>query len=237
MNVIETGERISKEIDEKIDFNIISAVVYGSDIHSEPREGMDCNLVLVLDRIDAKTLEIIESVIKNSGAPSMAPPLLVEMSEIEGMMDSVPLSFLNILVSYQTVYGRSIFKGLSSINHEHLRAQTEQSLRENLINARRRLSRSFNTDVEVHREIDMMRGLLKRSIQLYCILKKPWLTEDREKWEAFFEDFPTDDIWLKRHHDSELRSLPVEDLRKFGFSLIDHGIKPILKKVDEMGPN
>ncbi|MGA1792659.1 MAG: hypothetical protein ACMUHM_01795 [Thermoplasmatota archaeon] len=237
MTVIEKGEKIAKEIDDKISGSVVSAVVYGTDIHSEPKEGIDCNLVLVLDRIDPGTLETIETVIKEADAPCMVSPMLVEMAEIEGMMDSVPLSFLNILVSYQTVYGRSIFKGLSSLNHEHLRAQTEQSLREYLITARRRLYRSFSNDKDMHKEIEMMRGLLKRSIQLYCIIKKPWLTEDSEKWEAFFEEFQIDDIWLKKYYESDLRKLSKEDLRKMGFSIIDHGIKPILKKVDEMGPN
>lgn len=237
MTVIEKGEKISREIDEKISGNVISAVVYGTDIHQEPKEGIDCNLVLVLDRIDSGTLEMIDKIIKSADAPCMVSPLLVEMSEIEGMMDSVPLSFLNILVSYQTVYGKSIFKGLSSLNHEHLRAQTEQSLRENLITARRRLYRSFSSEKDMFKEIEMMRGLLKRSIQLYCILKKPWLTDDGEKWEAFFEEFQIDDIWLKKYYESDLRKLSQDDLKKMGFSIIDHGIKPILKKVDEMGPN
>ncbi|MBN1389872.1 MAG: hypothetical protein JXA22_04430 [Candidatus Thermoplasmatota archaeon] len=236
MSVIETGERIAKEIDEKIDGNVVSAVVFGTDIRSEPKEGMDCNIVLILDKIDHKTLLMIDHVVKDSSDHCMITPILVEVSEIEGMMDSVPHSFLDILVSYQTVYGRSLFKGLSSINHEHLRAQIEQSLREYLFNARRRLFHTYSMGSGVVNEIEAMRALLNRSVQLYCILVKPWLTQEGEKWESFFEDFQVDEILLKGHYRSDIGSLSDEDLRKLGFSIIDQGIKPILRKIDEMGP-
>jgi len=236
MNVIEMGEMIVKEIADNIDGEIISAVVWGSDIHGELKEAMDCNLVIVFDRIDGKKLETVGSIIKEKGGSCMDAPLLVEMDEIEGMMDSVPVSFLNILMSYQTIYGRSLFKGLSSLNHEHLRAQTEQSLRENLFHARKRLYKGFSDRKNMVKEIEMMRGLLKRSIQLYCILKKPWLVNDEEKWSAFFDDFESGDIYIKKYHNSDLSSLTEDDLKKLGFSIIDHGIKPLLTFVDEIGP-
>jgi hypothetical protein len=236
MNVIEKGEMIVKEIADNIDGEIISAVVWGSDIHGELKESMDCNLVIVFDKIDGKKMETVGKIIKKSGGPCIEVPLLVEMGEIEGMMDSVPVSFLNILMSYQTIYGRSLFKGLSSLNHEHLRAQTEQSLRENLFHARRRLYKGFSNKAHMIKEIEMMRGLLKRSIQLYCILKKPWLVTDEEKWSAFFEDFESGDIYLKKYHNSDLSSLSEDELIKTGFSIIDHGIKPLLTFVDEIGP-
>jgi hypothetical protein len=236
MTILEMGEKVAKEIDKKIGGKIISAVVFGNDIHSEPHEGMDCNLVLVLDKVEYKGLEAIDKIIKDSGMKWMSTPILVEMGEIEGMMDSVPVSFLNILVSYQTVYGKSIFKGLSTINHEHLRAQTEQSLRENLFLARKRLYRAFSSEKEMAREIEMMRGLLKRSIQMYCILQKPWLTEDQEKWDAFFEEFQSEDVWLKKYYASDLKRLNKDELKKLGFSIVDFGFKPLLQKVDELGP-
>ena len=236
MTIVEIGEKIAKDIDKKIGGKIISAVVFGTDIHSEPHEGMDCNLVLVLDKVDQQALERIENVVGASGLKCMSTPILVEYGEIEGMMDSVPVSFLNILVSYQTIYGKSIFKGLSSINHEHLRAQTEQSLRENLFLARKRLYRAFSAKKDMVMEIEMMRGLLKRSIQMYCILQKPWLTEDQEKWDAFFEEFQSEDVWLKKYYMSDLKRLNKDELKKLGFSIVDFGIKPLLQKVDELGP-
>jgi hypothetical protein len=236
MTIVEIGEKVAKEIDRKIMGKIISAVVFGADIHGEPHEGMDCNLVLIMDKVDHSGLETIEDIIKGCGIKCMSTPILVELSEMDGMMDSVPVSFLNILVSYQTVYGKSVFKGLSTINHEHLRAQTEQSLRENLFLARKRLFRAYSSEKDMFREIEMMRGLLKRSIQMYCILQKPWLTEDQEKWDAFFEEFQAEDVWLKKYYASDLKKLNKDELRKLGFSIVDFGIKPLLKKVDELGP-
>ncbi|MGA1866399.1 MAG: hypothetical protein ACMUFK_02900 [Thermoplasmatota archaeon] len=235
--VIDAGGRISKEIDDAISGNVVSAAVYGTDINSKPKKGMDCNMVLVLDKIDEETLIAIDRVIKGSGFPFCGSPLLVETSEIEGMMDSVPISFLNILVSYHTVYGRSIFKGLSSINHEHLRAQTEQFLREKLFDARRTMYDLFSSDEGMTEGIEKMRSFLRRSVQLYYILGKPWLTSDAERWDAFFEDFGIEDALLKKYHEGGLGPLSKDDLRKLGLSIIQNGIKPVLKRVDEMGPS
>ncbi|MBN1539356.1 MAG: hypothetical protein JW939_04370 [Candidatus Thermoplasmatota archaeon] len=235
-SVIDSGEKVCKEIDDAISGNVVSAAVYGTDINSKPKKGMDCNLVLVLDRIDEETLIAIDRVIRGSGFPCSTSPLLVETSEIEGMMDSVPVSFLNILVSYHTVYGRSIFKGLSSINHEHLRAQTEQFLREELFEARRILYSLFSSEEEMVCGIERMRALLRGSIQLYYILSKPWLTSDAERRDAFFEDFGIGDALLKRYYEGDLEALSKNDLRKLGLSIIHNGIKPVLKRVDEMGP-
>jgi len=236
MSATEMGGKLAKDIDGLIDGEVVSAVVFGSDIYTDPKEGMDCNLVLVLDKVDQLALEVIGSVLKDAGRACLTAPLVVEFGEVEGMMDSVPVSFLNILVSYQTVYGKPIFKGLQTINHEHLRAQTEQTLRENLFNARRRLYTSFTMENHMTKQIEMMRGLLKRSIQLYYILKKPWLSDPQEKWDAFFEEFQTDDVWLKKYYNEDLENLSDDDLKKLGFSIVDHGIKPLLQKVDELGP-
>lgn len=163
-------------------------------------------------------------------------PLIIEHSEIEGMGDSVPSSCLDVLASYQTVYGESVFKGLSSISHEHLRAQVEQRVRESLFSARRGFMRGFVGGKKLDQELIYMKNLLKRSLNLYLVLKKPWLTDDKEKWDAFMDEFTPDNIWLRNYFVNDLGTMDDEDKRNLASAIIDSGIKPLLKSVDDMGP-
>lgn len=236
MNIVDTGERISKEIGKAIPERLVSALVYGADIGKEGTSALDCNLVLVFDRIDLPLLEQVKTVINSCDIPCLKIPLVVQTDEIEGMMDSVPASFLDILLSYQTVYGRSLFKGLSSINHEHLRAQTEQKLRENLFSARKSFLHGMRGRSEMENQFRSIRELFRRSIQIYSVLKKPWLVDEEERWSSFLEEFHTEDIDIKRTFDVDLSTLSEEELRKLTLSILDKGFKPMLCKVDEMGP-
>jgi hypothetical protein len=236
MTIVEMGEKIAKEIDDKIEGNVISAVVYGSDIRGEPDENLDHNMVLVLDHVGMKELIQIRSVMNENMYEWMKTPLIVELMEIEGMGDSVPSSFLDVLSSYQTVYGKSLFKGLNAINHEHLRAQIEQRLRESLFSARRALLRGMVGGKVLDQELILIRNLMKRGLNLYLILKKPWLTEESEKWNSFIEEFSPDDMMLRNFFNKPLEQMNDEEKRSLSSSILDNGLKPLLSKVDEMGP-
>jgi hypothetical protein len=236
MSIIEMAEKIAKAVDEKIDGQVVSAVVYGTEIHGDPSEAKDCNMVLVLDIVTMKEINIIHSVINEMMMDCGKTPLIIEHSEIEGMGDSVPSSCLDVLSSYQTVYGKSVFKGLSSISHEHLRAQVEQRIRESLFSARRGLIRGYSGGKQLDQELVYMKNLLKRSLHLYLILKKPWLTQESEKWDSFLEEFSPDNIWLRNYFVKELGAMDDEDKRNLAYAIVEDGIKPLLKQVDDMGP-
>ncbi|MFO8050303.1 MAG: hypothetical protein R6V01_01220 [Thermoplasmatota archaeon] len=236
MSIIETGERIAKELDEAIGSKIISAVVYGEDIQKEEGEDKDCSLLIVLEKVDLPTMEILNEKLEELGVDCLKSPLVIEMGEIEGMTDSVPPTFLNIMISYQTVYGSSLFKGLSSINHEHLRAQTEQSLREDLFCARHKFLKGLRSEEEMRRTAGEIRDTFKRSLKLYYLVKKPWITDLKEKWETFLKDFNVEDPWITRSREMDLSKAGIDDLKKISSALIDNGLKPLLDKVDKMGP-
>ena len=236
MSIIEIGGKIAKEIDEKIDGKVISAVVYGTDIQKDAETAKDCNMVFILDHVGMKEITIIHNVIEECNLECAKSPLIIEESEIEGMGDSVPTSCLDVLSSYQTIFGRSVFKGLSTINHEHLRAQVEQRIRESLFSARRGLMRGYTGGKKMDQELVHMKNLLKRSLNLYMILKKPWLTEEREKWDAFMDEFSPDNLWLRNYFIKDLGSMDDEEKRNLASAIIEDGIKPLLKMVDDMGP-
>lgn len=236
MTVVDLGEKIAKEIDSMIEGNVISAVVYGTDIYIDPKDATDCNMIIVLDMIEISDLEKIYKTTEDMVKYCTRVPLVVEQSEIEGMEDSVPASFLDVLSSYQTVYGKSLFKGLSTINHEHLRAQVEQRIRESLFAAKRCMIKGMKGGKTLDAELERIKSLLRRSLHLYLILKKPWLTEEDDKWSSFIEEFAPDNIWLKQNFDEDPKNMTQDDKVKLSFEITERGIKPLLTRVDELGP-
>jgi hypothetical protein len=236
MNIIESGELMATEIAKVLPDRIVSALVYGSDIGKAGVSALDCSLVLVFDSIDLPLLEKVKVIMSACDVPCLKTPLIVQTDEIEGMMDSVPAGFLDILLSYQTVYGRSIFKGLSSINHEHLRAQTEQRLRENLFTARKAMLHGLRGRVELENQFRSIRELFRRSLQIYSVLNKPWLTDEEDRWNTFLEEFHPKGTEIRRTFDVDLSRISDEELKKLTLEIINEGFKPLLCKVDEMGP-
>lgn len=236
MSIIEMGEKVVSDLDSAIEPKIVSAVVYGKDIHKEFDKDVDCNLLLVLEKVDLPTIEMINNKIKGLTKGCMKTPLVIEVEEIEGMMDSAPPTFLQILMSYQTVYGKSILKGLSSLNHEHLRAQTEQNLREQLFCARYNFLRGLDNEDTMRSVLMDISETLSRSLKLYYMIKKPWITDEKEKWDSFREDFDISDPWTLKFPDFDDKEMNLEEMKKIGMAIINSGLKPLLEKVDSMGP-
>ncbi|GEM_PF-3874180 len=236
MKTIELGEKIAREIDEKIKSSVISAVVYGFDIHGDSDDAKDCNMVIVLDHIGLEEIQKVHEALQENMTHCTKTPILVEYSEIEGMGDSVPSSFLDVLTSYQTVYGKSLFKGLSSINHEHLRAQVEQKLRENLLQARTSILKGYVGGKKLDQELVRIKNLFNRSLHMYMILKKPWLVKETEKWSSFLDEFSPDNIWLRTYYVKDLGSMDDDEKRNLSAAIVEAGIKPLLTRVDELGP-
>jgi hypothetical protein len=237
MTILEMGEKIAKEIDDKIDGKVISAVVYGTEIQGDPDKAKDCNMVIVLDKVGLRELKIVEEIAQSQKLDCVKTPLVLELADIEGMGDSVPYSILDVFTSYQTVYGKSFFKGISSISHEHLRAQMEQMLRENLITARKRLMKALKEGGRIDDEIIYIKNILKRCIKYYMIFQKPWLTDDSDKWVDFLDEFNPSNILLRDLSMNDPTKLSQADKFKLASAFIEDGIKPLLKKVDEMGPD
>lgn len=237
MTILEMGEKLAKEIDERIEGNVVSAVIYGTEIQGDPDKAKDCNMVIVLDHVGLDEMKAIHDIVNEHKDECVKEPLVLEKPDIEGMGDSVPHSILDVFTSYQTVYGKSFFKGISSFSHEHLRAQMEQMLRENLITARKRFNKALKGGKRVDDELIYIKNILKRCIKYYMIFQKPWLTDEGEKWVDFLEEFNPNNIVLRDLSMNDPSRLSEEDKLKLASAYIEDGIKPLLKKVDEMGPD
>jgi hypothetical protein len=134
------------------------------------------------------------------------------------------------------LHGPQPFRNLSSISHEHLRAQTERCIRESLCKARIALVRGLCSQGEMVESIMQIRETMDMTIRLFHILSRPWITEEREHREAFKEEFPGVSVWIDMLDRENLDRMDKEMLQSLAHNLIDEGIKPMLMKVDEMGP-
>jgi hypothetical protein len=237
MTILEMGEQLAAEIDDRIPGKVVSAVIYGTEIQGDPDEAKDCNMVIVLDHIGLEEMEIIHDIMKEHRKDCVKEPLILEQPDVEGMGDSVPHAVLDVFTSYQTVFGRSFFKGISSFSHEHLRAQMEQMLRENLITARKRFMKALSGGKSLDNELIYIKNILKRCIKYYMIFQKPWLTDEGEKWIDFLEEFNPNNLVLRDLSMGDPSKMSQEDKLKLASAYIEDGIKPLLKKVDEMGPD
>ena len=237
LNVVDVVRDLAQGLDGAIDTRVISAVAYGTDIYMDLEEAVDYNMLLIVEHYDLGTARKIGSFLRDKEIGNLKVPLVMEREEILGMVDSVPQSFIEILMGFQTVYGDQLITGLSSISQEYLRAQTERNLRESICTSRQVFFR-WLTDKESNRDnMLLIKDIFMKSLNMYHILTKPWLTEEEEHVNAFFEEFQESRGPLEKFLKSDPSSLPEDEAEQICFTAINDGIVPLMRKVDNMGPS
>lgn len=236
MKIVEAMEKAVREMDNKDELGILSIVAYGIDIHKDISKAHDYNILFVVKDLDLNIINSIHEYIKRNEVKFLDCALIMEKVELEGMMDSVPETFLQILISFQTLYGNQPFLNLSSISHEHLRAQTERCIRESLCRSRMSLMNGLNDKSIMLDSIKHIKDMMDVSIKLYHILSKPWITEAIEHRESFREEFPGVTVWMDMLERNDIENLSHQILSSLAHNMIHEGIKPMLMRVDEMGP-
>ena len=237
MNIVDIVRDLAQGLDEAIDTKIISAVAYGTDIYMDLENACDYRMLLIVENYDLPTARKISSFLREKEIGNLNTPIIMEKDEIMGMVDSVPQSFIEILMSFQTVYGEQLITGLSSISQEYLRAQTERSLRENIC-ASRQIFFEWLTDKESYPEHSCtIREIFIKSLYMYHILTKPWLTEEEEHINAFLEEFQDSRGPIEKLLAGDTSSLKGDEAEQVYLSAINQGIVPMMTKVDEMGPS
>jgi hypothetical protein len=236
VKVVDVMERITSEMGSKDELGIVSVVAYGTDIQKDLSKAYDYNMLFVVNDIDINVIKGIHDHICDQEVNGLERILIMERSEIEGMVDSVPETFLQLLISFQMLYGPQPFINLSSISHEHLRAQTERCVRESLCRSRICLVRGLCDHGGMVESIIQIREILDITIRLFHVLSRPWITEEKEHRDAFKEEFPGVSVWIDMLDRENFDKMDQQMLQSLAHNLINEGIKPMLLKVDEMGP-
>ncbi len=236
MKVIDKATEIFEEIAKEYDMDITSVVLYGNDLYLDTDEADEYKVLIVVEHVDLDMTRRLKKVLLKQDFLDLANPLILELSEIEGMMDSVPQLFLNILVHYQTIYGKTLFKGLSAISQEHLRAHTERVLRDYLFQGRIELISGMGDVDEMAIRLENLWDILYCSIRMFHLIKKPWLTMEDEHMESFYKEFPVSKKRFGSFDRKKISGMILNDLEEIGYSIVLEGIRPMLDNVDKMGP-
>ena len=236
MKVIDKATEIFQEIAKEDDMDITSVVLYGNDLYLDTDEADDYNVLIVVENINLDITRKLKKILLKQDPLKLSNPLILELNEIEGMMDSVPQLFLNILVHYQTIYGKTLFKGLSAISQEHLRAHTERVLRDHLFQGRIELISGMGDINEMVSRLENLWEILYCSIRMFHLIKKPWLTIEKEHMESFYNEFPVAKESFGDFDRKKMVDMKLDDLEKIGYSIVLEGIRPMLDNVDKMGP-
>lgn len=236
MKVIDWATEMFQEIVKGDEMDITSVVLYGNDLYLDTEEAEDYNVLIVVEHINLDTTRKLKDSLLKQDPSNLSDPLILELEEIEGMMDSVPQLFLNILVHYQTIYGKTLFKGLSAISQEHLRAHTERVLRDCLFQGRIELISGMGDKDEMVLRLENLLDILYCSIRIFHLIKKPWLTMENEHMESFYNEFPVAKDMFGDLNREKISDLKLHDLEEIGYSIILEGIRPMLDNVDKMGP-
>lgn len=236
MKVIDSVTEIFQEIAGLDGMDITSVVLYGNDLYLDTEEADDYNILIVVEHIDLEITRRLKKALLKPDSLNLSNPLILELEEIEGMMDSVPQLFLNILVHYQTIYGKTLFKGLSAISQEHLRAHTERVLRDCLFQGRIELITGMGDKDEMVLRLEKLLDILYCSIRMFHLIKKPWLTMENEHMESFYNEFPVAKDRFGDLNREKISDIDLYALEEIGYSIILEGIRPMLDNVDKMGP-
>ncbi|MCK5772292.1 MAG: hypothetical protein KAH57_00750 [Thermoplasmata archaeon] len=236
MKVIDSATEIFQEIAGINGMDINSVVLYGNDLYLDTEEADDYKVLIVVEHIDLEITRKLKKALKKQKSLNLSNPLILELGEIEGMMDSVPQLFLNILVHYQTIYGKTLFKGLSAISQEHLRAHTERVLRDSLFQGRIELITGMGDKDEMVLRLEKLLDILYCSIRMFHLIKKPWLTMENEHMESFYNEFPVAKQRFGDLNREKISDIDLYALEEIGYSIILQGIRPMLDNVDNMGP-
>lgn len=119
-----------------------SLVVYGSVASGNHHAGYsDVNLLCILDRIDAATLDQAADALRwwiDQGNP---PMVVLSQAELQDAADVFPIEYLDIRSHHRLVRGEDLITGLPHYPEQH-RLQVEHDLRTHLIRLRSRYMRA-----------------------------------------------------------------------------------------------
>ncbi len=132
----EALKNFEKEIEQIFGKNLVSIILYGSAATNEFTPGVsDINFMVVLDRAGMKKIDKVQKFLKRWEKRNITLPLFFTEDYINGSLDSFPIEFLNMKISYRLIRGKDILKDIK-IRVEDLRLQCEREMKANLLKLR-----------------------------------------------------------------------------------------------------
>jgi hypothetical protein len=167
-----------------------SVVLYGSGAGEgySPRRS-DVNFLVVAEDLSPKTLRRLHPLTRSWRRRRVAIPLIMRRELIETSLDSYPLEFLSMMVSYRVLYGEDVLQGLV-FRKEDVRLQCERELKAKLLLLREAYVDSAGVKHLLHRLISETLPAMNAIFQgLLYLQGRPWKFVGDELLSAGTESF------------------------------------------------
>ncbi|MCL5808925.1 MAG: hypothetical protein M1418_10400 [Deltaproteobacteria bacterium] len=127
---------ITEDYQQIFGVHLLSIILYGSGAGEDYIPGRsDLNFLITLTEQGVERLDRILGTVARWRKRSVAIPLIMTRSYLEGSQDSYPIEFLNMKRRYIVVFGADVLAELT-FDRCHIRLQIERELRGKLINLR-----------------------------------------------------------------------------------------------------
>lgn len=184
-----------------------SVILYGSAAGEGYSPGRsDLNFLVVAKDLDPEVLRRIHPLTKGWRRRRIATPLIMRRELIETSLDSYPLEFLSMMVSYRVLHGDDVL-GALEFRREDVRLQCERELKSKLLLLREAYVESSGVKLLLQRLISESLPAMNAIFQgLLYIQERPWKVAGHELLSMGKETFNLDeqlfrDLWRVKKKD------------------------------------
>ena len=115
---------------------LVSVILYGSYVSGDYHKGIsDINLIVILDKLQAKDLKIAYPAIKKWKKANNIAPLFMDRDEWPTSCDIYAIEYSDIKERHKLLYGEDLVSSLS-VKKDYLRLQSESEVKNLLIKLR-----------------------------------------------------------------------------------------------------
>ncbi len=238
MDPIRKATAFADDVEEALGKNHICTAVYGPPVVGNYKEGKSkIPVFIAVNNFDSDTVQSLTNVFQRWKSEGIDIPMVVELTDLEGMSDSVPDELVEVTMNYKIVRGNDILRVLPEMDYEHARAQAELAVRRYLLLLRSQLLESLGHPEKLEAYLKSMAFYCQISMQLYYRVLDQKFNSPAELEEEFYKDFPEakeDFEILSNYCYGDGTNLSKEPLELIA-STLNTFMQPILKKIDELG--
>lgn len=249
-NIDTIADKIATELEAELGDNHIATLLYGQPVVSGAGGGggtaaisttvpeMKIPIFVVVKHFDKTTALKLNEIALKWKSKGVHGPFVAELSDLEGMADSIPDELLDIAVGYRVLRGKDILKTLPEFDFEHLRAQAELAIRRYIFTLRWTLAQMIHSDDELKSYLNNLAFYCLLSIRCYSRITRPRVVRQttQELVAKFYQDFPEAKNLLQQlfGYVYENKKLSYEPLDLI-IEVFNHVLKPILTRLDALG--
>ena len=236
---MDIAKNVAQEISTEIKENHISTLVYDLPSLEEFSGGKSTiPIFVVVDKFDSNVATKLATIAQKWGKSGIEGPFIAEMSDLEGMEDSVPDELWNVSKNYTVLEGSDVLSEIPSFDNEYLRAQAELTIRRYIFTLRWTLPQVLLNNFQLKCYMNNLAFYSQLSIQIYHRITHPEIHTPEEHIEKFYEDYPDSKSCLETllnhiYDNKPLEDEPVDLLT----NTINKVLQVILKEIDQLGKN